>query len=507
MTLAIALNGFGQGEMDAYRFARNDLFGTARGVSMAGAFGALGGDITGVAQNPAGIGVYRSSEFTTTLDFTSTDIETNTKGITSSESKFNFHFGNVAYMGYIPLSGEVKSFNFGFSYNRIKNLDRNYSMNGKDLPTSIADYIATTTYGTRLKDLKSKNAYSNCPWLGVLGYDTYMINPVSENDDNYEYERGFFNGETVNNSLSVSERGTVESYDFSLGTNFSDKFYIGATFSITDLHYELSSFYSETPAEGGFLDLKNYLTTDGNGYQFSIGAIYRPLDELRLGVAYHSPTWYNMTDYYYADAEASLEEGGASAGTPDDPPFDYKYRTPDRWVASAAVILGTKAIFSIDYEYSDYSKMNLKDQDGFNLDNNPDYNPNTYISQDYKSASTLRAGLEYRATPQASIRVGYAWMQSPLEDDFKEGRVQVQTVGTIPQYTLEGDANYFTWGGGYKFTPNFYMDIAFAYKWEEDKLYAFSPIIENNGNVILNSTPSKFKNNTFRGLLTLGYKF
>ena len=47
---------YAQNEMDAYRFSKNDLTGTARSVAMGGAFGALGGDISGIAINPAGIG-------------------------------------------------------------------------------------------------------------------------------------------------------------------------------------------------------------------------------------------------------------------------------------------------------------------------------------------------------------------------------------------------------------------------------------------------------------------
>src|SRR5690554_22480 len=59
---------YAQGEVDAARFSREDLHGTARAMSMGGAFGALGGDQTGVSINPAGIAVYRSSEVVGTLN-------------------------------------------------------------------------------------------------------------------------------------------------------------------------------------------------------------------------------------------------------------------------------------------------------------------------------------------------------------------------------------------------------------------------------------------------------
>ena len=41
--------------------------GTARFMSMGGAFTALGGDISTLSQNPAGIGVFRTSEMMSNL--------------------------------------------------------------------------------------------------------------------------------------------------------------------------------------------------------------------------------------------------------------------------------------------------------------------------------------------------------------------------------------------------------------------------------------------------------
>ena len=53
---------------DAYQISRYDLRGTARFMSMGGAFGALGGDLSVLGQNPGGIGVYRKSDIGITLD-------------------------------------------------------------------------------------------------------------------------------------------------------------------------------------------------------------------------------------------------------------------------------------------------------------------------------------------------------------------------------------------------------------------------------------------------------
>ena len=43
-----------QSAIDAYAMSQTDFRGTARFMAMGGAFGALGGDVTSMNQNPAG---------------------------------------------------------------------------------------------------------------------------------------------------------------------------------------------------------------------------------------------------------------------------------------------------------------------------------------------------------------------------------------------------------------------------------------------------------------------
>ena len=60
--LMIAATAGAQSAFDLYSISQPGLKGTARFMAMGGAFGALGGDLSTLNQNPGGIGVYRSSE-------------------------------------------------------------------------------------------------------------------------------------------------------------------------------------------------------------------------------------------------------------------------------------------------------------------------------------------------------------------------------------------------------------------------------------------------------------
>jgi len=524
----IAVWVYGQGEMDAFKLSNTDLSGTARGVAMGGAFGALGGDITGVSQNPAGIGVYRSSEVVGSLDLASANTETNTLGTNKvNDSKLNFSLDNFAYIAYMPLTGSVKAFNFGFSYNRLKNFGRNYHSVGNGLTSSLTDYIADYTTRENNPDYKDLSSFDNgFPWISVLGYQGGLISDNGERSISPligpQTTREDGDLQTVDRTYSVAERGHIDTYDFTMGANISDILYLGLNFSIADLRYSLRSRHTEEFEQGdnfdggggGGFDLDNSLETSGSGFQVTVGAIFRPIDELRIGVAYHSPTWYNLNDSYFARVNYEgwyIDDNGAwtwnnlTANTPGNATTDYRLRTPDRWIMSMAGVFGSKVILSVDYEYSDYSKMNLGTSDG--LFDSGYADQNDFISQDFKGASTLKAGLEYKVTPQVSLRAGYSWMQSPLETSFKAGNVEVWPIGTVTAYTLDGDTNYYSIGAGYRFTPNFSMDFAFSYRQQTNQLYTYSPMWDDGGAKIVDSVPSELKNNSYRGMITLGYRF
>ena len=78
---------FAQSAIDAYTLSHTDFRGTAKFMSMGGAFGSLGGDITSITQNPAGIGVYRSSDISATLDIDMQSTESSTVGYSEKNSQ------------------------------------------------------------------------------------------------------------------------------------------------------------------------------------------------------------------------------------------------------------------------------------------------------------------------------------------------------------------------------------------------------------------------------------
>jgi len=541
LALVSSLGIYAQGEMDAIKLSRNDLRGTARSVAMGGAFGALGGDISGVAINPAGIGVYSSSEVVMTLNFQNTEMKSNLYGDKMDVSKFKFTCDNFALVTGIDLMSDVvPRLNFGVSYNKIKSFDRKYKMrssgpDGNGLNGSLIDYMAYRANNmSGNPDLLLDNSqaddskWNSYDWMGLFGYNGFLINEIGTG----VYAPSL--GMSADNELSVREKGSINSYDFNVGTTISDIVSLGLTLSVTDIDYRMSSYYREdfwgsVSDYSGYYDLFNSMKTEGAGFQVALGTIIKPINELRIGFAYHSPTFYNMTDYFYADMEHDLSELQGSVNQDIDPnykpgyiasygagsgnnysgwhgEYDYKLRTPDKFTFSLAGIIDNMAILSVDYDLINYKNMKLDDRySGDNAISNSGVNSD--IKNHFKMSSVLRLGAELRFTPQFSGRLGYSWVQSPLDKDFKDNKKEAMTVGSISHFTLDGDTNYFTWGLGYRFTKNFYTDVAFVVKNQKDYLYAFSNAYDEVRGVDIISDRATLKTTAFQGLLTFGFRF
>ena len=324
------------------------------------------------------------------------------------------------------------------------------------------------------------------------------------------------------------ERGSIDVYDFTVGTSIKNVLNLGISLSLTDINYNLFSQNSEDfkMGENAGFDLRNSLSTKGNGVGVKLGLIYRPVNAFRLGLSYQSPTWYSMTDIYSAELDHNVTEyvnkNQGDYKDNYDPNYklglfpkpedrknyrnDYDFKTPDKWTASAAAVLGTNMILSLDYEFSNYKNMKFSEPSGSNYPSDYFAGDNDFISTDFKVASTVRAGFEYRFTPQFSGRLGYAWMQNPYDTDFKSNGDAVVS-GAATAYRMEGDANYFTGGIGYRFNRNFYADLALVYKTQKDDLYSFPNVYYDTGELFINAEPYELTNNSFRGLLTFGYRF
>jgi hypothetical protein len=509
---------FSQSHLDAFKYGQSDLSGTARYLGMGGAFGALGGDISVMDANPAGLAVYRTSEVVATLNLTSTATATDWMGTSLENSnRTKLNFDNIAYIGYFPTSNEtgIVSWNAGFSYNRLKNYNRSYTISTANAPHSLSDNIAELASEHDVYDLEhekgSYNAYldGSADWLSVLGYNAGIIDYFN-NQGVYASAFGNFDGAGYhpyslgNASLQVSERGSTNRYNFAFGMNISNHLFLGSSMSVTDIDYSFSSQYDEKFTNDDDFYLDNGLSTKGSGFSVNVGAILR-LGNLRLGAAYNSPVWYEMTDYFYGEAASSVtiptlpdEENPRKMldNTPSGSFYEYSYTSPDKWLFSAAYIFGQTALISMDYELTNSDGMRLFDRNG----NSSEFmDVNNDIRNQFNTTKTFRVGAELKLTPQFALRIGSAKSSSGMDINS-----EVITAGTIPHFTVDRGTQHFTYGAGYRFTPSFYMDLSLVHTQTKENAVAFVDKIVSDGNTV---QAASLKTNRTRAALTFGYKF
>jgi hypothetical protein len=435
----------------ALMFSQQYYGSTARAKAMGGAFGALGGDFSSLSTNPAGIAVYRKSEMSITPTVYLNNTKSTVGGATYEDSKYNFNLNNFGYVAAYTREdgGSISSLNFGFGLNRLNNFNQNSLSQLFGSQHSRMDAFVENTNGIHSTDLHDDREpyYNGIPWESKMAWETYLIDVANPDEDGQgdKYRNILYDGELVNQINSIQREGYINEYLFALGANFGHKFYIGATVGIQDLFYLETSSYTEWGDFGRF-DYFDYARTSGLGVNAKIGAILRPFDGLRLGAAFHTPTFYDLKESYNGWMSSETTDGNNKEETPYG---DYKYKleTPYRAIFSAAYQFGKFALLSADYEYVDYRNIKLRNgRDGYDF-----YDENAEIKEIYRATNVIRVGGEIRASKTISIRGGYEHYDNPYN---------VNANG-VEQPNVNYSNFAYTGGLGFRF-KNGSFDIAYS---------------------------------------------
>lgn len=483
-------------------------------MSMGGAFGALGGDLSTLSQNPAGIGVYRNSEIGITFDLDCQSSESKTNMGSFKDDRTKFMVNNVGGVWTLKLnSSAIPNLNLGFTYNKNASFSRRYK--GKmTLHNSISNYIAGFSNSVGVTEnqvaVTDGDPYlSSAPWLSTLGFQSYLMTPYfpDPNTDETIWDGQWYDATSGIGDFNVTSSGGVDEYNIALGGNISNVVFWGMDFCITDLSYKETSEWGENLTNAWVNGMKvdhnsfrfgNRYSAWGTGFNYKIGLIFKPIQEFRLGIAVHTPTWYNMSESYIGGVQFNNPENNwrpdlveTNNGVRGSDTFNF--RSPMKLIASAAGVIGGRFILSADYEWSPYTQMRFSSpsydygwyddwyyDDYWNgpwyspaaqgntrsnvfSDTDPFYNSNKEIKDYYRAQNTVRIGAEFRVTPRFSVRAGYSFVSSPTTTKAYDNMTEIYTSGTLTNYTFNDVTNYITCGLGYK-VNHFYVDLAYVYK-------------------------------------------
>lgn len=518
--LLLALPAYAQDIYKVENMAGSDLNGTARFVGMGGAMSSLGADISVMGTNPAGIGMYRSSDVALSG---SVSVQPNAQDFYNrGKSRASFDqlgFVYAARMG----DSQMRFVNFGFNYHKSRNFKNfigvnNFHTGGLSQTLEMLD-LSYVSDGWL--DLSKEADRGLTTPLTCLGYDTQLLLPV------YDEQTGELNGylpcEADSYNYKRVQWGGIQQYDFNLSFNWNDQVYGGLTFGVYNVDMHSYTDYGEMLVNPGDNSLHEYYLNNeeslsGNGFDFKFGIILRPIEDspFRLGVAVHTPTYYTLTSdaYLYMNSPFTFGDQNYTDADVSVGDNEYKIRTPWRFNISMATTVGNFLALDAEYEYSDYSSSSISyntydsyDWWGGVSGDEKDLALNNEIKRFMKPVSTVKVGAEARISPNLYLRAGYNYVSAPMK---KEAYLNLFTASSSYYYSTNtdyvnlGSINRVTCGLGFR-GKHFYADMAYQYQRQQGDLYTFHvPETGSEANRLSAATVDLNRHNV---MLTIGYKF
>lgn len=468
-----ALSSKAQNDIDAMRYSQITFGGTARFASMAGSMGALGGDISTLSFNPAGIAIFKKTEISITPSIFSQTTSSTYNSSNSSDRKLNFNLGNIGLVASINLMSDKntsgwENINFGFGYNRTNNFHNRIDIVGNNNTSSLLDVFVANANGHTSNDF---DLFST-----DLAWQTFLINPDTSGSLLYNHVIPNYG---IQQKKSVETRGSMGETVISFGGNYKSKLYLGATLGIVNAKYSEESVYEEIDEKDTIANFKSFtwaqeLTTKGNGINLKLGAIVRPTDWLRIGAAIHTPTSLSFNDQYSGTMKSNLDNGISYDTVTPQGSFDYRITTPFRAIGSVGFIINKIGLLNIDYEFTDYTYAQLHSQP------NVFSEVNKSIRSKYTSTGNLRVGGEVRFDPIA-LRIGYGLYGSP----FKSGE------------NKNANRSSYTFGIGYR-QDNYFIDFAYVLTKYTEYNYLYD-------SAKATAVQNDYKNSSF--MLSCGFRF
>ena len=435
---------------DVQRFSERQIIGTARYVGMGGAMTAIGGDPSAVLDNPAGLGLYRRSEISLTLDETidkTTQVHSMQNSPTQSYTRFRFAAPNIsaiwAWGNPQRQRGLIYS-NVMLSANRLANFNRDVLVKGEGM--GMVSSLCALTNGLEEQYLQDKPWDDvEIGWLSILGYEAYLINPIVDSLEldvmkKYQWTPAV---DFTNGSLSVSESGTYDQYTLSWAGNINNQWYLGLSLNIPTLSYIKRTSHQETDRVNS-AELKSLYHLSGVGVSGSVGLIFRPIQALRIGASFQTPTVMSLSVQTEGDMYSSIGGQNYEILTPASGVSNTEMMSPLRSSVSVAGQIGNEGLIAVQYDYAHSAEM--------------------------EDVHTLRIGAEAQACRGLFINAGYVYESSFMKED-PVWMLGYNEIRTDMDYRYTASSQYASVGFGCR-GNGIVAQLAYQYRWQTIHQYA-----------------------------------
>lgn len=469
-----------QNAYDALIASSSELNGTARFMAVGGAMGALGGDASTIFYNPAGIGIYSTSELTASInvDWANTTMSDANNSSYAYTPETNINLQNVAYVGTwnFERTKGLLNFNLGIAYNQAYKFSRVGHFNGYQ-PHSYTQWAAAMTDGIRVDDLANTDTSwdinpafydQSIPWNSIVAFDSYLTDTKFVDKDNvYTSLYDWTGGGKVNKYLKFAEAGTSNDFAISFAGNVSNMLFWGMTFECDYTSYARHTTLQETFSDGSVYSLQNTYALDAVGFTYKVGLIVKPISWMRIGGAFHTPTIYNMSDYSSSVCVYNVHDiGGTKQIGTKETPASVKGSTnitgPLKAIASVGFVINQYGFIGIDYQYENTSAIN----------GNNDEIKKIYANL-LQDRHIFRVGAEVKPISNLSLRVG-AGYSTPANKERMTRGYYYNDMRTDTDYYNEKESYNVTAGIGYRIDRHS-IDLAYVWQVNNSDYYPYSP--------------------------------
>jgi hypothetical protein len=503
--LFLCLHASAQLPEDALRSSWTTPSGTAREQAIGGAMGSLGGEISAGFVNPAGLGLYRTSEIVITPGWRFLmDKSKYLNTTTSGPSAQNFNLGTSGLVVGFPGQNPRVSNVFAIAVNRTADFNKNIHYSGENDYSSFSEQWVEE-FAASGKSINDGIFNPGLSYGARMGLYTSLVDTATINGTLQVIGQPQKAGKLWQDNTLQSSGGITE-IDLSLASNHSDKWYLGGSLGLPILNYTRNQTYTESDLTGNpnndfesFTYRETY-TTKGFGVNAKLGAIFSPTPSLRIGLAIHTPSVYGLTDKIHAsmvtrtENYTSLKQVSISSDSLDqisniNPPvnsIDYDLHTPWKFLVSGSWIFGggrtsikqQKGFITADLEYITTRSSRFAaptNSDGTSGDNSYYDQVNQAIKDNYKGTLGARLGGELKFNT-LMVRAGGAYYSSPYRDGG-----------------LKADRLFFSGGLGYR-NKGFFVDLTYVMAFTRDidvpyrladKTNVYSELKETGGTVLM----------------------
>lgn len=507
--MLICIKGMAQVPEDALKFSWYPQTGTARNQAIGGAMGSLGGDITATFVNPAGLGFYKTREFVFTPSFYFNNNKATFRESTLKDTRNTLSMGPIGVVIGFPENYKKQNSAFSIALTQTANLNNRVHYKAYNNLSSLSEQFAEEFAESGLLIDEALNVNSPLPYTAAPALYTFLIDTATVGNTlviRGAPENILDAGQALQQEYLRSTKGGM--YELALGgaVNDNKQWLFGGTVGIPIVDYTSNTTITESDTSSNnmngfssFTYQDNY-TTKGVGINLKAGAIYRPKEYIRIGLALHTPSFMWLTDERTTSLNTQLE---TPSGAPESFGTDSKtftngqpgknsYIQMSAWraILSASYVFREtqdtrkqRAFITADVEYVNHKGGRFTNNNEAASDRDDSYTKalNKTVKDIYKGTFDFKVGGELKFNTIMG-RLGFAYYGDPYKDEpYKASRM-----------LLSG-------GLGYR-NKGFFIDLTYVHNLTTDANFPYRLNGQANTYAVLKQTQSNV-------LATVGWKF